>query len=711
MRTLDWLVVLVPTLCIFAIAWKTRTYCKSVSNFLSGGRVAGRYVVAVAGGEAALGLIAVVALFEQYYRSGFAIGFWQKLASPIWLLLALTGFLIYRYRETRALTLAQFFELRYSKRFRVFAGALAFIAGVINYSLFPAVGARFFIIYAGLPLEIQIGSLTLPTFPLVVFGFLGLAVLFVVVGGQLTVMVTDCVQGIFSYSAYAILVVAVLCIFQFDQFRETMLSRGPGESFINPFDTGKLEDFNMLYIFIGIVATVYNRLSWQGAMGYNSAAINAHEQKLAGVLSSWRSGFSGLMIILLAVAGYTFLNHPDFAGQAREVHMELEQRIHAESEVSERTLQNQMLVPVAIREYLPVGLVGLFLAVMMFLMLSTDTTCLHSWGSILVQDVILPFRKKPFEPHTQLLLLRVSVIAVALFAAIFSILYNQTTYIFMFMALTGAVYLGGAGAVIIGGLYWKRGTVWGAWAAMISGCILAGAGFLCTQYWASGIYPYLAARSPDLLVSWAAVLESMSEAIPIASWSLTPEKFPISGQEILFLTMLTSVTVYVGVSLLTCRKPFDLDRMLHRGIYALSGENTGAPTVSEESNRSLLEKMTGITDNYSVGDRVIAWSVFWWLTGNFAFFLFVVAWNLFVGVWSPETWFLYWKYYVIGLTIAVAAITTIWFTIGGTVDLLRMFRRLETFVVNSEDDGRVVDGTNTGEADMRTSDAKARKQG
>lgn len=690
MHLIDWLVLIIPSLAVVYIAWRTQQYNKGVAGFLSGGRVAGRYVVSVASGEAAMGLISAVAIFEMYYKSGYAIAFWGQLGTPVGLIMMLTGFLIYRYRETRVMTMAQFFEVRYSKAFRIFAGAVSFCAGLINYALFPAVGARFVIYYTGMPLEVDIFGAIIPTFPLVMAFFLGVALTIVLFGGMLTIMVSDCLMGIFSFIGYAIVLAAILYMFSFRQFGDVMLSRGEGLSFINPFDTGELQDFNLLYVLIGLFGTIYNRMSWQGTQGYNSAALNAHEQKMAGVLSTWRGGSSILMFMLLALAAYTMMHHPDFTQQAAGVQSELTERIQTGDPVTTETLQKQMLVPVAVREFLPVGVIGVFLALMIFAMVACDTTYLHSWGSILIQDVVVPLRKKPFSQRSQLLLLRLSIVGVATFAFFFSLFYGQTTYILMFFALTGALYLGGAGAVIIGGMYWSRGTTAGAWAGMLTGLCFALAGFFCTQYWAGLIFPWLSASHPDFLMWFKDSLEGLGRSLPIASWEVGPKKFPITGQEIFLLTMLSAITAYVATSLLTCREPFNMDRMLHRGEYARADDNDGAPSVEAERKRGWLQKLLGFSEHYTRGDRILAWSVFWWTMGNFAIFVFVALWNLIFGVWSDQTWFLYWKYYTVGLTIVVAAISIVWFTIGGTLDLRKLFKRLKTLQVNANDDGRVI---------------------
>jgi len=409
---IDWLMLIIPTLALLWIGWKVQSYLESVADFMSGGRVAGRYLLTVADGTAGLGLISIVALFEQWYKSGFAIGFWGAIAGPVGMLMAVTGFVTYRFRETRAMTLAQFFEMRYSKPVRVLAGILVYLSGLVNYAIFPAVGGRFFVHYCGLPLTLNVCGFAVSTYGLVMATFLLVALVIVMLGGQITTMVTDCVQGIYLYAIYVFLFVAVICLFSFSQFETAMVSRPPGESFLDPFDTGKLQDFNILFILIGVFMSIYMRQGWQGNQGYYTAAATPHEQKMGGVLGAWRGGYTWLAFSLLAVAAFTFMNHPDFADKAKAVNDELAARIQFDSKVTTETIRTQMLVPVALRHILPIGITGLFCAAMLFLGISTDTTYLHSWGTIFIQDIVLPLKRKPFTPHRQILALRLSILFV-----------------------------------------------------------------------------------------------------------------------------------------------------------------------------------------------------------------------------------------------------------------------------------------------------------
>jgi len=569
------------------------------------------------------------------------------------------------------------------------ATSSAFLSGILNYALFPAIGGRFFLYYCGFPETFRLLGIEFSTFGTLMALFLGVALVIVMTGGQLTTMITDCLQGIYSYFAYALLVGVILYTFSFRQFREVMLARPEGYSFLNPFDTGMMTDFNIFYVLIGIFYTIYCRMAWQGNQGYNSCGASPHEQKMGGVLGYWRAGFVTVMVPLLVYGAYTFLNHPDFAAQAGGGNAGGGGGGHSECAPTE-TIRNQMTVPVALRSIFPVGVTGVFCALALFLMLSTDTTYLHSWGSILVQDVILPFRRKPLSPGAHLALLRISIFAVAAFAWVFSFYFGQVTYILMFFAVTGTIYLGGAGSVIIGGLYWRRATTAGAWCAMCSGVVMGTLSFLLTKFWEDPIYPYLSDHHPDLLKQFALILEGAGSALPFVNWEMSPHRFPISGQEMFFASILLAIGSYILVSLLTCRKPFDLDRMLHRDSGA------AAPPAPKEK-KFRWSRLAGITAEYSRSDRILAWSVVIWTGYTFFIFLFQLIANTCFGFWSDETWFAWFEYYTIWLNLLIGAVTTVWFTWGGIRDLVRLFRQLKSLdrTADAEDDGRVAEHADT----------------
>src|SRR5687768_8131632 len=199
MHLVDWLLVALPLALVLAFAVYTRRFVRSVADFLAAGRCAGRYLLANARGEADSGLANTMAKFEQILVAGFVLNFWEKIQVPLLLLVGISGFVIYRYRETRALTLAQFLETRYSRRYRLFMGALAFVSGILNYGIFPAISARFFIYFLGLPHTVDLGPFSASTFVLIMLGYLSITVFMVTIGGQVTLMVTDCIEGLLSH--------------------------------------------------------------------------------------------------------------------------------------------------------------------------------------------------------------------------------------------------------------------------------------------------------------------------------------------------------------------------------------------------------------------------------------------------------------------------------------------------------------------------------
>ncbi|MFT3785391.1 MAG: hypothetical protein QM770_04395 [Tepidisphaeraceae bacterium] len=539
MTWIDWLFVALPLLLVFGVALYTHRFVKSVADFLSGGRCARRYLLANARGESDSGLANTMSKFEIIMVSGFVLNFWDKLTVPILLLFGISGFVVYRFRETRALTLAQFLEARYSRGFRLFMGGLAFVSGVLNYGIFPAVSARFFIYFLDLPHYFEFGHVTFSTFATIMFVYLSATVFMILVGGQVTAMVTDCIEGILSHAAYIAIVICVFYLVGWHHIVETMSAPPPGKSMINPFDAKDVEDFNVWYAVMALLLSAYGTMAFQNRQGFNSAAKTPHESRMGGVLGHWRNYARGLMLLMLGLCAVTYLRHP-------ELQQASEGARQAIGSVKDAYIQKQMTVPIALSHLLPIGIKGLFVAIMVMGLLAGDAGHIHSWGSIFVQDVILPLKKKPMSPGGHILALRLSVIGVAAFALGFSILFSQSQYITLWMALSASVFVAGAGVAIIGGLYSRRGTAAGAWAGAITGSLLSLVGVALTT---KDVWPIVASGISKLGVA-------------------APAKFWLNGQQVAFVAAGSAVAVYVVVSLLTGRgRRFDLDALLHRAGY------------------------------------------------------------------------------------------------------------------------------------------------
>ncbi|MCX6986436.1 MAG: sodium:proline symporter [Lentisphaerae bacterium] len=659
MSWIDWMIVLIPLIVIAIVAFRTQKHVTGVAEFMAGGRLGGRYLVCNARGEMGMAVIGIVAAYELFYVAGFTIGWWSMMTVPLGLFIALTGYVYYRYRETRAMTLAQYFEIRYSKSFRLFAGFLGFLSGLINYGIFPAVSARFFVYFCGLPQEVHILKFAIPTFAIIMAIYLTLALVMTLTGGQLTVMITDCVEGLLALVMFIVIIVTLLLIFDWSQIQEAMSQAPAGKSMLNPFDIGKAKDFNIWYVLIGLVGGVYNVMAWQGGHAFNSCAKNAHEAKMGAILGTWRNFSKAVMVTLLAVCAITFLKHPDFAVQSAQVQEVL-------NKISDPQIQNQMRMPIAINYMLPIAIKGMLCSIMLFGLLACDSSYLHSWGSIFIQDIVLPLRKKALTPKQHVNLLRWAIAGVALFGFLFSLLFRQTEYILMFFALTGAIFLGGAGSVIAGGLYWKKGTTAGAWAAMISGSGLAVGGIILQQCWKT-IHPWLVRYFPDTQI--------------IAN---SAEKFPINGQVMFFWAMATSLALYFIVSMLTCKKDFNMERMLHRGKYAIADDKVKIEFEKRWSWGSII----GIDEHFTKGDKAISASVFGWSMFSWIMFIVVTLWNL-ISPWPLNWWVTYWHYYAIIIPLVIGIVTTVWFLWGGITDLHELYVDLKTYKCDASDDGTV----------------------
>ena len=239
---------------------------------------------------------------------------------------------------------------------------------------------------------------------------------------------------------------------------------------------------------------------------------------------------------------------------------------------------------------------------------------------------------------------------------------------------------------MIFGLYSRFGTTAGAFTSLITGMVMSIGGILIKRNWADLVYPWL--EQANLVEPIGKFLTAVSKPLnPYVVWEMNPVKFPINSYELSFITMMVTLFLYCVVSYLTMKKPFNLDRMLHRGIYNLDGDQKES---FRWSFRTVFIKLLGITKEYSTGDKVIAWAFFLYsFVYNFIIvFVIVVIWNYFAP-WPIERWGNY--FFIVYLVVPgiMAVISTFWFGIGGVVDLRRLFRDLEARIANPLDNGQV----------------------
>lgn len=750
MAWFDWLIVIVPVALLIWVSIYSRKYARGVVDFLAAGRVAGRYIISVGDLAAGLSVITLVANAEQFYQTGFAVSFWGAITAPLGIFMALTGYCLYRWRETRCLSLGQFLELRYgSKFFRIFCATLRTVAELITNAIGPAIATNFFIYYLGLPHRITIMGINLPCYVIIVTLCLCLALIFIWPSGRISLLITDSFQGLLSYPIFVIIVGYIILNFSWtNDIAPVMLNRVPGQSFMNPYDVSQLRDFNVFALVVSLLSSVLNRAGWIGN-DTSGAGRTPHEQKMAGVLGAWKNGFASMMILLLAIVVIVFMTSPHFMRSdnkfkisSTEIRQELSAKVlddvvsdkdvrakvmnaihtipetFTEKEWDQplsqqnnldtpyfnavrdtlgdtpearhqfqkyRSLYQQMMMPSVVSKIFPAGMLGLFCLLMVMLLVSTDDSRIFNASSTLTQDVILPMFKGHLDQQKHLLLLRLTSVAVALLFLVVSIFFSQLDYINMFITIMCALWLGGAGPIMVFGLYSRFGNLTGAWCSIILGSGTSLLGLIFQRNWAQSIYPML--EQMGIVEPLDSFLQTVSSPFsPWIEWSMDPVKFPINSFEVFFISMVLSLGGYIAGSYLTY-KPYNLDRLLHRGIYA------DAPTPPKErwTLRNIFSKIIGITDEYTRGDKIIAYSVFGY---SFVYqigiaFVTIVIWNA-ISPWPNEWWTI--KFFITALVIPaiVGIISTVWFMIGGIRDARRLFIDLEKRVEDPDDNGQVL---------------------
>jgi solute:Na+ symporter, SSS family len=109
----------------------------------------------------------------------------------------------------------------------------------------------------------------------------------------------------------------------------------------------------------------------------------------------------------------------------------------------------------------PVGLMGILVAAMLAADMSTDSSYMLTWASVIYNDILAPFRKGWSEARG-LLWNRFIVALIGIFLLIYGLWFKLEGDLWTYLGLTGTIYLASISVLLVAACYWKRANSWGA---------------------------------------------------------------------------------------------------------------------------------------------------------------------------------------------------------------------------------------------------------
>lgn len=460
-----------------ALGLWVRRYVSNVSDYLLAGRKVDVYLGIASLAATEFGIVSCMANAELGYKYGFT-GITPGIAlAAAMFIVGWTGFCIKPLRDQGVITLPEFFERKFGKRVRWASGVVIVLGGLLNMGVFLRMGGDFLTLVMGIDtayLEIMMTALLL------------IVAVYTILGGMLSVLVTDFLQ--FVMMNIGLISVSLLFLFGFGWENLTQhLENTYGARAFNPFVDGQYGwDRILLDIFVAFAVI----LTWQTIIARVLAAKDTKTGRK----------------IYLGTAPYWIVRFalPAIFGIAAFYYFSQEGRL-PESDIS--------AMPLLISQAVPVGLLGILVAAMLAADMSTNSSYLLAWSSVVYNDILQPLHKNKWSEKKSLYVNRMIVAGIGIFLLLYGLWYPLKGDLWVYMQVTGTVYLASMSVILIAACYWEKANNWGALAAIIIGSTIP-IGFLIfqqvetTSSWAEEIGPYKSGIATYVLTALAMILGS-----------------------------------------------------------------------------------------------------------------------------------------------------------------------------------------------------------
>jgi SSS family solute:Na+ symporter len=429
---LDGTIVGIYLLVTMAAGVMVRKYVKNVDHFLVAGREMDVYLGIASLAATEFGIVTCMYAAQNGFEKGFAGATPGILMALAMLIVGLTGFCIKPLRESGVITIPELIDRQFGPRIRQASGVVIVLGGLLNMGVFLRTGGEFLVTVSGLDagyLEIMMTAL-----------LVGVAV-YTIMGGMLSVLITDFLQFIVMSVGLIAVTILVLMNIGWERLVGTVESHyGPGgfNPFVNPSMGGP-------YILFNAMLNTAAVLTWQTTI----ARVLAAKDAMTGRRIYTRTSFFFVCRFLI----------PGIWG------------IAALATLGPMT-DTMQAMPRYLATAVPAGLMGLLIAAMLAADMSTDSSYMLTWGSVIYNDIMAPFRKTAWSDKAGLFWNRVIIALIGIFLLLYGLWYPLKGDLWTYLGVTGTIYLASISVLLISACYWKRSNSWGASASIIVSAII-----------------------------------------------------------------------------------------------------------------------------------------------------------------------------------------------------------------------------------------------
>jgi solute:Na+ symporter, SSS family len=420
-----------------------RRYVGKVEHYLIAGREMDVHLGIASLAATEFGIVTCMYAAQNGYKYGFAGATPGLLWAAAMLVVGLTGFCIRPLREAGVMTLPELFESRFGARVRWASGVVIVLGGLLNMGVFLRTGGEFLVRVLGLQGGAGDALVRGHVLELTMTALLLLVAVYTVLGGMLSVLVTDFLQ--FVVMSLGLLAVTLLVLWNigWDRLAGAVFA-AYGEAGFNPL---KHPDMGWPYVLFNVFLNLGNVLTWQTAL---QRVISARDARTGQRVYAQTSFFFVARFLVPGLWGIAALAAfgPGRSGAGALAAM-----------------------PDWLATFVPVGLMGLLIAAMLAADMSTDSSYMLTWASVIYNDILAPWRKG-WSERRGLLVNRSIVATIGVFLLFYGLWYPLQGDLWTYLGVTATIYLASMSTLLVACCYWKRANDWGAWAAILVGALI-----------------------------------------------------------------------------------------------------------------------------------------------------------------------------------------------------------------------------------------------